>query len=191
MPGASQRPGACAVARGRSLHASQGERRRDQIVLAAEPDLSPACGAVSRHRHIRVIACHLSLAMASLLGAAAWPEPVDQPAVIVNPSGASRRELARIVREALHGVPATLADDALTTSNTLIIEHANPRDSSGRPLNGRSFDRPERFELFTHRSRCMLVQTQTGRRWTLRHTACAVVRCGLSCGFLSTLSRHQ
>jgi hypothetical protein len=114
--------------------------------------------------------------MASLLGAAAWPEPGDPPAVIVNPSGASRLELARIVREALHGVPATLADDALTTSNTLIIEHANPRDSSGRPLNGRSLDRPERFELFTHRSRCLLVQTQTGRRWTLRHTACVVMQ---------------
>jgi hypothetical protein len=68
-----------------------------------------------------------------------------------------------------------LADDALTTSNTLVIEHANPRDASGRPLNGRSLDRPERFELFAHESRCVLVQSRTGRRWTLRHTACAVL----------------
>jgi hypothetical protein len=103
---------------------------------------------------------------------AACPEPTDPPAIIVNPSGASRMELARVVREALHGMPATLADDALTTSNTLVIEHANPRDASGRPLNGRSLDRPERFELFTRKSRCVLVQSRTGRRWTLRHTQC-------------------
>jgi hypothetical protein len=105
---------------------------------------------------------------------AACPEPTDPPAIIVNPSGASRMELARVVREALHGMPATLADDALTTSNTLVIEHANPRDASGRPLNGRSLDRPERFELFTRKSRCVLVQSRTGRRWTLRHTQCVV-----------------
>jgi hypothetical protein len=99
------------------------------------------------------------LAIGSLLCAAAWPEPRDPPAIILNPSDASRTELARVVREALHGAPVMLADDALTTSNTLVIEHANPRDASGRPLNGRSLDRPERFELFAHESRCVLVQS--------------------------------
>ena len=94
--------------------------------------------------------------------------------MIVNPSDASRAELARAVRQAMHGVLVTLADDALTTSNTLVIEHANPRDPSGLPLNGRSLDLPERFELIKHKSRCVLVQSRTGRRWTLRHTECRV-----------------
>jgi hypothetical protein len=123
-----------------------------------------------------VVACRLSLAIAPLLGSAAWPEPGDRPAVIVNPSDTSRRELAHVVREALHGAPVTLADDALTASNTLVIEHANPRDASGRPLNGRALDRPERFELFAHNSRCVLVQPRTGRRWRLRHIACVVMQ---------------
>jgi hypothetical protein len=83
-------------------------------------------------------------------------------------------ELARVVREAL-GAPVTLADDALTTSSMLVIERANPRDGSGRPLNGRRLYRPESFELFTRKSRCVLVQTRTGRRWTLRHTACRYI----------------
>jgi hypothetical protein len=124
--------------------------------------------------HTNLIGCRLSLAIGLLLGAAAWPES-DTPAVIVNPSAASRMELARVVREALHGVPVTLADDALTTSNTLVIEHANPRDPSGHPLNGRNLDRPERFELFSRGSRCVLLQPRTGRRWTLRHTECALI----------------
>ncbi len=106
----------------------------------------------------------LSLVLGSLLCIAAWPDSSDPPAVIVNPSDSSRSELARVVRKALHGAPVTLADDALTASNTLVIEHANPRDASGLPLDGRSLYRPERFELFAH-----------GRRWTLRHTACAVL----------------
>jgi hypothetical protein len=118
----------------------------------------------------------LSLVLGSLLCIAAWPDSSDPPAVIVSPSDASRRELARVVREALHGAPVTLADDALTTSNTLVIEHANPRDAQGLPLDGRSLYRPERFELFARKSRCMLVQSRTGRRWTLRHTACVAIK---------------
>jgi hypothetical protein len=116
------------------------------------------------------------LVLGPLLCISAWPDASDPPAVIVNPSDASRTELARVVREALHGAPVTLGDDALTTSNTLVIEHANPRDASGRPLNGRSLYRPERFELFARKSRCVLVQSRTGRRWTLRHTACVAIQ---------------
>ncbi len=94
--------------------------------------------------------------------------------MIVNPSDASRTELARVVCQAMQGAPVTLADDALTTSSTLVIDHANPRDLSSLPLNGRSLDRPERFELIKHKSRCVLLQSRTGRRWTLRHTECRV-----------------
>jgi hypothetical protein len=118
----------------------------------------------------------LSLMLGPLLCISAWPDPRDPPAVIVNPSDASRMELARVVREALHGAPVTLADDALTASNTLVIEHANPRDASGLPLDGRSLYRPERFELFAHKSRCVLLQSRTGLRWTLRHTACVAMQ---------------
>jgi len=118
----------------------------------------------------------LSLVLGSLLCIAAWPDSSDPPAVIVNPSDSSRSELARVVRKALHGAPVMLADDALTASNTLVIEYANPRDASGLPLDGRSLYRPERFELFAHGSHCVLVQSRTGRRWTLRHTACVAMQ---------------
>jgi hypothetical protein len=127
---------------------------------------------VTRYRPTTAPACRLALAISPLLCAPVWPDSHDPPAIIVNPSDASRMELARVIRQALHGAPVTLADDALTTSNTLIIESANPRDPSGRPLNGRRLDRPEIFELNKHKSRCMLVESRTGRRWTLRHTEC-------------------
>jgi hypothetical protein len=118
----------------------------------------------------------LSLVLGALFCISARPDACDPPAVIVHPSDASRTELARVVREALHGAPVTLADDALTASNTLVIEHANPRDAQGLPLDGRSLYRPERFELFARKSRCVLVQSRTGRRWTLRHAACVAIQ---------------
>jgi hypothetical protein len=121
-------------------------------------------------------ACRLWLAFGPLLCFPALPEPCDSRAIIVNPSETGRRELARVVREALHGAPVTLADDALTTSNMLVIDHTEPRDGSGRPLDGRRLSRPQSFELFTRKSRCVLVQTRTGRRWTLRHTECLAIQ---------------
>ena len=78
-------------------------------------------------------------------------------------------------RKALHGVPVVLADDALTTSNLLAIEHANPRDSAGRPFNGRELSPPETFELFKRGSHCVLVRLKNGHSWTLHHTRCAAV----------------
>ena len=127
---------------------------------------------MKRHRRAAFSACRLLLALSPTLCAAASPRPSDTPAVIVEASGASRTELERVVRNALHGAPVALADDALTISNILAIGPANPRDSSGLPLNGRSLDKPAVFELFKHKSRCVLVESRTGHRWTLRHTRC-------------------
>lgn len=92
--------------------------------------------------------------------------------MIVNPSPESRSELAGVLRNALPGRPVTLADDALAGSNWLSLEHADPRDQAGRPLNGRELSRPETFQLFKRGSRCVLMQLRTGRTWTLRHAEC-------------------
>jgi antitoxin (DNA-binding transcriptional repressor) of toxin-antitoxin stability system len=130
---------------------------------------------VRRCRTGAAIACHLALTVCPWLVVSARAEPANIPAVIVDPSAESRSELSRVVREALHGVPVTLADDALTTTNLLAIEHASPRDSAARRLNGRELSRPETFELFKRESHCVLVRSKTGHAWTLHHTRCAAV----------------
>jgi hypothetical protein len=117
----------------------------------------------------------VALALLPSLAPATRAASLDAPAVIVAPTAASRKELARVIRAALHGVPVTLADDALTTSNTLSLEHADIRDQAGRPLNGRELSRPETFELFMRGSRCVLVRSKNGHAWRLHHTRCAVV----------------
>jgi hypothetical protein len=83
--------------------------------------------------------------------------------------------LSRVIRNAFGGAPVTLADDALTTTNILSLEHANLRDPAGRPLNGRELSHPETFRLFKRGSHCVLVRTKNGYAWTLRHARCAAL----------------
>ncbi|MDP9014727.1 MAG: hypothetical protein M3O41_19115 [Pseudomonadota bacterium] len=106
----------------------------------------------------------------------AWSEPAGIPAVIVQPSADSRRELSRVIRSAFGGVPVPLADDALTSSSMLSLEHANPRNAAGQPFNGRELSRPDTFELFKRGSQCVLVRTKDGHVWRLRRVRCAPAR---------------
>ena len=118
------------------------------------------------------LVCLLAFELQPLLACAARPEALPTPAVIVKPTVETGAELQRAIRNAIGDVSVTLADDALTTSNRLSLEHARARDPAGRPLNGRELTRPETFELFKRGSRCVLVQSRTGREWTLHHVQC-------------------
>jgi hypothetical protein len=97
----------------------------------------------------------------------------DEPAVLTNPTAQSRAELVNVVSRAMNGAPVTLADDALTADDTLIVERAPRRDAQGRPLEGRDTGRPEHFKLVKRDSQCVLVHEATGRRWTLASATCS------------------
>ena len=118
------------------------------------------------------LVCLLAFELQPLLACAARPEALRTPAVISKPTAETGAELERVIRNAIGDVPVTLADDALTTSNILSLEHARARDPEGRLLNGRELSRPETFELFKRGSRCVLVRAKTGREWTLHHAQC-------------------
>ena len=118
------------------------------------------------------LACLLAFELQPLLACAVHPEALRTPAVIVNQTAETGAELEHVIRHAIGDVPVTLADDALTGSSLLSLEHALRRDPEGRPVNGRELTRPETFELFKRGPRCVLVQTKTGREWTLRHAQC-------------------
>lgn len=88
----------------------------------------------------------------------------DVPALIVDPTTASRAELRRAVADALNIGEVTIADDALTRDSVLIIEPAR--------LMGRDFRRPEHFRLVLSGSTCALVHQESGRRYELAATTC-------------------
>jgi hypothetical protein len=106
-------------------------------------------------------------------GCSAVPAAQEVPAVISEPSAASRAELTRVITEAFNGVPVTLADDALTRESTLTIERTVRRDAQGRPLDGRDPGRPEQFRLVKAGADCVLVHENSARRWTLHEATCA------------------
>ncbi len=86
-------------------------------------------------------------ALLGLAGCRRIPAQTEAPAVITNPTRESRASLVRAVSSAVHGVPLTIADDALTRTDTLIIEHLSPRGPDGSPIDGRERGSPERFRL--------------------------------------------
>ena len=96
----------------------------------------------------------------------------EQPARISRPSPESRAELLRAVNTALHTSGVTLADDALTTSDKLIIERVPARDASGQRLSGRDFDRPQHFLLVKADRECVLVHQESGQRFPLKDVDC-------------------
>ena len=96
----------------------------------------------------------------------------DQPAVIVNPTAESRAELQRVVSDMLFGADVTLADDALTDSSVLIIERKRIGSMQNPPLSGRDLGQPERFQLLTTGTRCVLVHGPDQARYELTETDC-------------------
>jgi hypothetical protein len=94
-------------------------------------------------------------------------------ALITNPTPESRAELVRVVGEALHSAPPTLAADALARESLLIVERARARGPDGTPMQGRELGRPERFSLVKRGSDCVLVHERSKRRFVLSSATCA------------------
>lgn len=94
------------------------------------------------------------------------------PAVIVEPTARELTELSAVIAEALHTDHVVVADDALTTASSLVIERAPAKDPQGLLLNGRDLSKPEIFDLYLIRSACVLVHPATHERWILRSVKC-------------------
>jgi hypothetical protein len=103
------------------------------------------------------------------------PVQADVPAKLVNTTAQARAQLATAVAQML-GVPSVaLADNALTDTNTLIIEKTRPRDASGQQISGRDFGKPEIFKLVKRGDICVLIHERTASRITLNEASCTVI----------------
>ena len=117
----------------------------------------------------------LVLMLAGLPACRAWPDGRGAPAIITQPTAASRSDLELAVSHALGGAPVRLADDALTRDSLLIVGRAQARDVRGLPLNGRELGRPQHFRLLRRGSRCVLLHMESGKSRVLAHTSCRVL----------------
>jgi hypothetical protein len=118
---------------------------------------------------MRAIASVVAMLLSACASSQAQP---DVPAVIISPSAASRADLLAAVTHALGVADITIADDALTTDSTLIIERSRILDSSGRQLSGRDYGKPEVFSLVKNGNHCVLVRMSNASRQVLAKTSC-------------------
>jgi hypothetical protein len=137
--------------------------------MAREPHLAQLIGCAA-----------LALAGHALAGCESLPRAAQEvPALITQPSDASRAELARVVSNALGGVRVTLADDALTRESAFTLERPRLRVESGTLLNGRELARRvEYFSLLKVGSDCVLVHERSSQRWKLAHSSCVAAPTG-------------
>ena len=95
-------------------------------------------------------------------------------AVILNPTAESRAELLSVIQEALNRPHIVLADNALTTESTLIIDRNIKSSLSDSHETGRRLDLPIRFRLLKNNEECILIQENTDKYWILQQTQCVV-----------------
>jgi len=97
----------------------------------------------------------------------------DKPARITDPTDESRAALRATVNAALYA-EVTLAGDALTNSNLLLIERAMPQTIAGSPALGRNMEMPYQFRLVINGDDCILIDQRDESRHALQDTNCAV-----------------
>ncbi len=117
-----------------------------------------------------VVACILLVVL--LIGCNGMVLRDDTPACIVNPTAQSRAELRQKISMALHGASVTLAGNALTDSDRLVIERRSYRDAEGNLVMGIETQEPHLFHLVKSKDKCVLVYEADGRRLELEKTTC-------------------
>lgn len=95
----------------------------------------------------------------------------DRPARIIEPDQASRAALSFAVKQAT-GIDVTLADDALTGTSILTLEHSPPRTMSNPVPQGRIMEAPRQFRLVINGADCILVDQRDQTRYKLADTRC-------------------
>jgi hypothetical protein len=95
----------------------------------------------------------------------------DRPARIVSPDDASRAALQSVVDSVLN-THVTLADNALTDTSVLSIEHNPPRTMQNPNPQGRVMEPPFLFRLVVNGSDCILIDQRDRGRFLLENTTC-------------------
>jgi hypothetical protein len=112
------------------------------------------------------------LGMAAALAACQTMPAAETPARLTAPGAACIAQMAEFAG-AQTGRPVTLTDRAFADSDVLLLERPLLRGPDGRPLDGRSLDRPQAFHLLKNGERCVMRHDASGARKVLDACTCA------------------
>jgi hypothetical protein len=108
----------------------------------------------------------------ALLAACRATEPgAGVPALITNPTGASRVALQNAVNTATNST-VLIADNALTDSSMLFVERRSAASLQGQPATGRNMEPPIEFRLVIVDSACILIDSRDESPHILDNTSC-------------------
>jgi hypothetical protein len=99
----------------------------------------------------------------------------ESAAVITNASGETRAELEAAVARILKKPKVTVAEDALTESDILIISRTPRRTLKLNPVQGRSMEKPFLFQLVKIGRDCYLKYEATRERQKLEKISCRAI----------------
>jgi len=97
----------------------------------------------------------------------------DVPAVITDPDEASHAALKAALADSFGGLDVVIADDALTNSSLLSLEHGPRGSLDNPPATGRVLEKPIRFRLVKNGDECVLLDLRDESRHVLAETDCA------------------
>ena len=100
----------------------------------------------------------------------------ESAAVIDNASRETKAELEATISRILKKTRVTIADDALTQSDILIISRTPKRNIRLNPVLGRSKEKPHRFQLVKIGQACYLKYEATQERYKLETTSCQALK---------------
>lgn len=113
------------------------------------------------------------LVLAALLPACTAQEAApEQPARLLEPSAIARAELRAVVAAAVGQADIRLAADALTESDLLVLEGAARAVRPELRLPPEAEVGAVHFRLLIEGERCVLLQPDSDRRWTLQEARC-------------------
>ena len=95
------------------------------------------------------------------------------PAVIVESDDASRAALGKTLSDVFAGQEIPLADDALTRSSILTLQHNPGNQPQSQAATGRVVSAPIQFQLVKTGDGCFLVDLRDEKRYLLENTSCA------------------
>ena len=117
----------------------------------------------------------LVLAAASLAACATTDYSTATDALLTESNETVRMELVKVTSEALSGRPVSIAPDALTTTNRLIIEEGDMMGRDGNPLSGRLMNKPDHFVLKKSGAQCVLYHEQGETYYPLENVTCSTL----------------
>lgn len=94
-----------------------------------------------------------------------------QPARLLAPSQACLDELRQFAEEAT-GRQVTITTASFAQSDELLLERAMHRGADGRPLDGRSMDRPELLRLLRRNDACIVIHPKSEIKRALNRCQC-------------------